>query len=328
MVNRFLKRRCAFSRITIGILLSAVLALSACVPLPVPWPGNSPRYSHEQIAKIQEGYSSRDEVVSVLGEADIQRLGDRYWLYHWKVDSGKLFAIPLLPITAGTLGPIVSKQFILFLEFDEKGILLSKQFGDKTDNKYCTVSGLCLEHEVRVGYRYSGAFIYDFSNMDSAFTISDSSNVSVPWPALGGDRCVVVLWPDARDWNDLAGLRLFIANPPQSPPIRLPDGSYSMVILLPSWLPVGSYMVLSLPAGKQTVRATDPEMTFDSVENFQCEANQTIYMEIGKFSKSRGWIARDQISIVLRAIDPETGRQVIAEMPRLLPPYAYITKTE
>ena len=303
LVNRFLKRRRAFNRITISIVISAVMALSACVPLPIPWPSNTPLYSPEQLAKIQEGYSSRYEVVSVLGEAVIQRLY-RYWVYHWKVESGKVLLIPLLPLVAGT-APLVSKQFILFLEFDEKGNLMSKQFGDKTADKYCTASGLCLEHEVQVGHRDSGAYIYDFHNLESAFTISGSSKDSVPWPALGGDRCVVVLWPDARDWKDLQGLRLTFANPPQGPS---------------SWLPVGSYMVLSLPAGKQTVRATDPDVTFDSVENFQCEANQTIYMEIGKISKSRGWRYRDEVSIVLRTIDPETGRQVIAEMPRLLPP--------
>jgi hypothetical protein len=299
----------AFNRIAASILISAVLALSACVPLPVPWPSDSPRYSHEQIAKIQEGYSSRDEVVSVLGGSDIQRLGDRYWVYQWKVDSGKLFAIPLLPITAGTLGPLVSKRFILFLEFDEKGILLSKQFGDKIENKYCTASGLCLEHDVHVGYLSSGTSTYDFRNMDSAFTIRSSKD-SVPWPASEGDRCVVVLWPDSQDWKDLQGLRLAIGNPPQGPPNWF-------------WLPIGSYLALSLSAGQQSVRATDaidPIVTFDSAENFKCEANQTIYMEIGKISKSRGWIARDQISIVLRAIDPETGRKAIAEMPRLLPP--------
>jgi len=295
LVNRFLKRRRAFNRITISIVIFAVLALSACVPLPLPWPSSTPRYSPEQIAKIQEGYSSRDEVFSVLGEADIQRLDDRYWVYNWKVGSGKW-----LLLWPGMTAPLVRKQFILFLEFDKKGILLSKQFGDKTADKYCTVSGLCLEHDVYVGYNWGA------TNIVGAFTISGSSKDSVPWPALGGDRCVVVLWPDARDWKDLQGLRLAIGNPPQGPP---------------SWLPVGSYMVLSLPTGQQTVR-TLSEVTGKGsiVENFQCEANQTMYMEIGKISKSRGGLDRDQVSIVLKTIDPETGCKVIAEMPRLLPP--------
>jgi len=56
------------------------------------------------------------------------------------------------------------------------------------------------------------------------------------------------------------------------------------------------------------------------VENFQCEANQIMYIEIGKISKSRGGLDRGQVSIILKTIDPETGRKVIAEMPRLLPP--------
>jgi hypothetical protein len=322
-VNRFFKRRRAFNRITISIVIFAVQALSACVPLPIPWPGNSPRYSPEQIGKIREGYSSREEVVSVLGGADIQRLDDRYWVYYWTVDSGKWIAVPLLPLFAGTR-PIVSKKFILFLEFDEKGILLSKQCGDKTANKYCTLSGLCLdENEVPEGYNWGA------TNMVSAFTISGLSKDSVPWPVLGSNQCVVVLWPDAQDWKDLQGLRLAIENPWQGPPapgppnwFQKPDGSYLALSLPPSWfwLPVGSYMVLSLPAGKQTVRATDPHVIFDSVVNFQCEANQTMYMEIGKISKRRGGLYRDQVSSVLRTIDPETGRQIIAEMPRLLPP--------
>jgi hypothetical protein len=299
------------------------MALSSCVPLPIPWPGNSPRYSPEQIAKIQEGYSSRDEVVSVLGEADIQRLY-RYWVYHWKVDSGKWLVVTPVMGVGGIVEPIVSNKFILFLEFDEKGILLSKQFGDKTANKYCTVSGLCLEHEFYVGRTYSKAtHTYEFRNMESAFTISGSSKDSVPWPVSGGDRCVVVLWPNARDWKDLEGLRLAIGSPPPGPPnwFRKPDGSYLELSFAPSffWVPVGSYLALSLPVGQQPVHAQDPWI-FESVENFQCEANQTIYMEIGAISKSRGWQYRDEASIVLRTIDPETGRQVIAEMPRLLPP--------
>ena len=89
-------------------------------------------------------------------------------------------------------------------------------------------------------------------------------------------------------------------------------------------------MALSLPAGQQAVRGTDPfadplfevynKVAVDSVANFHCETNRIMYMEIGKISKSRGWRYRDEVSIVLRTIDPETGRQVIAEMPRLLPP--------
>jgi hypothetical protein len=139
-----------------------------------------------------------------------------------------------------------------------------------------------------------------------------------------------VLWPDARDWKYLQGLRLAFENLLQGPPapdspnwFKKPDGSYLTLSLPPNWfwLPVGSYMVLILPTGHQTVRATDPDVTFDSVENFQCEANQTIYMEIGKISKSRGWLYRDQVSIVLKTIDPETGCKIIAKMPRLLPPY-------
>ena len=224
---------------TILVLMLIVIfvapALSGCVPLPIPWPSKSPLLSPEQIGKISEGYSSRDEVISVLGvEADIQRLDGRYWVYHWKQKSGKVIAIPLAPLVAGDMGPIISKQVILFLEFDEKGILLSKQFGNKTGNKYCTASGLCLEHEVHVGDSDSGMLLYDFHNMESAFTVNGSAKDSVPWPAVEGARCVVVLWPNAQDWKDLGGLRLAIGYPPQGPP---------------SWLPVGSYLALSLPAG-------------------------------------------------------------------------------
>jgi hypothetical protein len=215
----------------------------------------------------------------------------------------------------GGVAPLVSKQFILFLEFNEKGILLSKQFGDKTANKYCTASGLCLEHEVREGLGPH--------KMVGVFTVTGSSKDSVPWPALGDDRCVVVLWPDARDWKDLQGLLLAFENLLQGPWFKKPDGSYLMLSLRPNWfwLPVGSYLVLILPTGHQTVRAL-AEVTGKGliVENFQCEANQTMYIEIGKISKSRGGLDRDQGSIVLKTIDPETGRKVIAEMPRLLPP--------
>jgi len=306
-----------------------VLALSACVPLPFPWPSSTPRYSPEQIAKIQEGYSSRDEVVSVLGVGRIRRL-DRYWVYHWKVDSGKWFIIGLPPLY-GSGPPIVSKQFVLFLEFDEKGTLLTKKFGDKIGNKYCTVSGLCLEHEIYMAPNSRTEHSYDFDNKGSAFTISGSSKDSVPWPVLGSDRCVVVLWLNDQDWKDMQGLELTIGNPPQShqnsllTPALAYMPTYMPVNMLPFWLPVGAYVTIVLPYGKQAVFATnDPrypnDVSFNSVENLQCEANQTMYMKIEKISKSRGWLSKDKVSIVLKTVDPETGRKVIAEMPRLLPP--------
>jgi hypothetical protein len=310
--------RCAVNRITIIVVIFAALTLSGCVVLPIPWPANSPRYSPETLAKIEELHSSRWDV-GVLGKPDIERLGGRYWVYHWKVESGKWFAVPLLPpvnggMPMGNMGPIVSKQFILFLEFDEKDILLSKQFGEKTGNKYCTTRGLCLEHEVAT-LRGSGHAVYAFHNMESGVTISGSSKASVPWPTVGGDRCVVVLWPDVRDWKDEQGLRLDVGDPPE---------------VLPSWLPVGSYLESSLPAGWQTVRANPyvdnglNPYAVSSMENFQCDTGRTVYIEIGKFIKK--WTdpstgrSHMAASIVLRTIDPETGFRVIADMPRLLPP--------
>jgi hypothetical protein len=261
---------------------------------------------------------------------------DRYWVYHWREDSGMWFAIGLPPLY-GPGPPVVSKQFVLFLEFDEKGNIISKKFGDKMGNKYCTVNGLCLEHEIYTAPTSRTEHSYDFDNIGSAFTISGSSKDSVPWPTLGGDRCVVVLWLNDRDWEDMQGLRLTIGNPPQPPqgpqnPLWTPAFNYTPNYMPGNlltrwfWLPVGVYVALSLPVGRQAVCATIHEHyyptiapTFDSVENFQCESNQTMYIEIGKFLKSRKPYA-DVVSIVLRTIDPEKGRQVIADMPRLLPP--------
>ncbi|HET6460343.1 MAG TPA: hypothetical protein VFG29_06100 [Syntrophales bacterium] len=258
----------------------------------------------------------------MLSEAAIRRLDGRYWVYHWAIHSGRWFTVPLLPPVngglGGPMGPIVSKQFILFLEFDEKNILLSKQFGEEMATKYCTARGLCLEHKVKVAYSAGdGSGTDAFHNMENAFTISGSSKASVPWPTAGGDRCVAVLWPDAGDWEALQGLRVAIGEPPEVPP---------------SWLPVGSYVALSLPVGQQTVRATNPitdplldahnKYAVDSIGNFQCNVGQTVYIEIGTIlpTKNRWLSSNYKVSIVLRAIDPETGRRLIADMPRLLPP--------
>lgn len=310
------KKRCNIKRITVSIVALLALWLSGCVPLPIPWPSGSPRYSPEQIAKIQEGTSLREVVATEFGaDGDIQRLDGRYWVYQWSEDSGMWFLIPLAPLVAGNAGPIVSKESILFLEFNEKGILLSKQFGEKTADKYCTDKGLCLEHKVHVGYLSSGALTYNFHNLESAFTVSGSGKDSLPWPVLKSDRCVVVLWPYALDWKDMQGIRLAIGDPPQRPPF---------------WLPIGSYLALDLPAGQQKVYVTNPwtDPLFpkynkgkeDSVATFLCEAGWTVYMEIEKISKSTGWLSYDQVSIVLKVIDPVTGRLVIFGMPRLLPP--------
>jgi hypothetical protein len=308
--------RCAVNRITIIVVIFAALTLSGCVVLPIPTPADSPPYSPEQIAKIRESYSSREEVASVMGsESDIRRLDGRYWIYHWRVESGMWFAVPLLPpvnggMPMGNMGPIASKQFILFLEFDEKGILLSKQFGDETANKYCTARGLCLEHKIDVGRAtYGGRLSREFRNMTCAFTVRGSGKDFLPWPMAGDERCVVVLWPDDEDWKDPEGLWLAIGDPPEGPRV---------------WLPAGSYRTLSLPAGQQTVSAPNPRnefnplqdayAKFDMIDKFQCKAGQTVYIEIGKI------LTNNRVSIVLRTIDPETGPRVIADMPRLLPP--------
>jgi hypothetical protein len=138
---------------------------------------------------------------------------------------------------------------------------------------------------------------YEFHNIESAFMVSGSNKDSLPWPAAGDDRCVVVLWPNAGDWKGMGGLRFAIGDPPEVPL---------------SWLPVHSYLALSLPVGQQTVRVTDPQLIY--VNKFQCKAGQTVYIEIGKI------LTNNRVSVVLRTIDSETGRRVIVEMPRLLPP--------
>jgi hypothetical protein len=222
------------------------------------------------------------------------------------------FAIGLPPLY-GPGPPIVSEQFVLFLEFDEKRNLISKKFGDKIGNKYCTVNGLCLEHETHMAPTSRTEHQYDFHNMYSAFTISGSSKDSVPWPTLGGDRCVVVLWLNDRDWKDMEGLQLNIEKPvPQRFRTGWVHGVCSSECCF--WLPVGSYVALSLLAGEESVRATELVVS----EDFQCEANQTMYIEIGKRLISGGLYKG--ASIVLSTIDPEKGRQVIVDMSRLLPP--------
>jgi len=109
-------------------LVTVSLLVTGCILVPVPTPATPPRLSSEQLAQITEGLASRDSVASTLGAPDLRRADDRFWIYHWTVDRGMWFAIPLLPVVGGNIGPLSSKQVILVLKFDEGGVLRSKEF--------------------------------------------------------------------------------------------------------------------------------------------------------------------------------------------------------
>jgi outer membrane protein assembly factor BamE (lipoprotein component of BamABCDE complex) len=294
----------------------ALLLLSGCIIIPIPWDRGKPVYTQEQLAKIQVGLSSRQQIASELGNNYLLRLDGRYWVYYWTEESGMIFALPLLPyLPGGDGGPVNVKRSIMFLEFDDNGLLISKQFGtNSAENsiRYCTANSLCLEHTVVKGHsQSSGRPIYDFDSLESAFTINGSAKDSVHWPEIATDRCIVVIWPNASDWKQTQGVRLEVDGP--SP------GSHFYF-----WLPVDSFCAVSLSPEIKTVRVTTTRGSsigpMDDLTYFNCEAGQTTYLEVGTVIIDRGWLARDQVNVVLKSIDQETGRKTIANMPRLLPP--------
>ncbi len=291
------------------VALCAALLQTGCIILPLPWKAEKPAHTEEQLARVQVGVSTRDAVREALWVPDVEAADGRYWAYAWQVGHGKLITALLLdPSTvAGGAGPLYRSDFVLFLEFDEKGVLRRKEFGNSSGTgsyeKFCTSTGVCLEHKVdfpgsRPRFRQGG----------SAITVVGGEKDSLPWPALPADQCMVVIWPDPADWEESHGLYLSVAGSSIS-----------------TWLPVGSYLAVSLPAGEQTVDFRSPwtqGSMFHSLDlnnlrsstNLQLEAGRVLYFEVAASSRKYG----RELPANLKPIEPETGKKTVAGMSRVL----------
>ena len=292
-----------------AMLVTVSLLVTGCIPIPVPTPASPPRFSSEQLAQITEGLATRDGVASTLGAPDLRRADDRFWIYHWTVDRGMWFAIPLSPFVGGNVTPLSSKRVILVLEFDEGGVLRSKEFAGaekRTSDRYCTAIGVCLEHRVFTGHYTSGGFgILGFDDAGSSVTVSGSAKERVAWPAPSASECLVVLWPETQDWKRSRGMPFEV-------------GEYR------GWLPTGTFAVFDLPTGEYSLREallahfTDfLPLTEGTSATFRCEAGQTTYMSLGVSTTKTN---RTGFQIVLQPTDPTAAQAMVANMPRVLLP--------
>jgi len=306
---------------------TVLLLLAGCIPVPVPTKPTQVRYSEAQLATLVPGSTTRDAVQQSLGRPDVHRAEDRLWIYAWNVDRGKWFAIPVLPVFAGDMGPIDTDGFRLFLEFDASGVLQRYSFAqpvkDTEDHRYCVAAGFCLEHPVETGETLSsGMAISDIRDAWSAVTASGAAKAILEWPVPPAGGCVVVLWPDAG-WSKSGG---FWGSTPLGLPVMVDDLPDSRV---PAWLPNGSFAVFVLPAGEHVLEASSPwvspglysgSMPFKSEKSsatFQCHAGEQVYMAIGASTSEV-----NRFPIVLNPVDEAAAQALIANMPRVLLPEA------
>ena len=129
-----------------AMLLAALV--TGCVPLPVPVPEVKPRYSAAQLDVVGREATTAVGIRAELGPPDLTRDDGRIWIYAWHKVSGMFIDVPIWthePASPG--GEIVSKQYLLVLEFDADGNLQGKELAQEAphvgDRPYCTSSGLC-----------------------------------------------------------------------------------------------------------------------------------------------------------------------------------------
>ena len=104
-----------------AMLLAALV--TGCIPLPVPVPEVNPRYSTAQLDVVGREATTAVSIRAELGPPDLTRDDGRIWIYTWHKVSGMFIDVPIWtdePASPG--GEIVSKQYLLVLEFDATGI--------------------------------------------------------------------------------------------------------------------------------------------------------------------------------------------------------------
>jgi len=294
-----------------GAALSSVLMLTGCLPVVLPIPGKSRKapYTAEQLAQVQEGVSTRDTLRQTLHNPNMKIEGDHYWIYDWTTYSGGKWVVALLP-AAGAITPMSSNYFVMFLEFDQNGVLLHKEYGKAVgsgkEKKYCTSNGICIEH-ILVERSNNGTVNYNHAM--SAVTISGKGKEALPLPTPAMNQGLVYLWPKPEDWVASHGLGVAVGEKASN------------------WLPVGSYLAVPLEAGEQTVRFTTPQTMgprilklpngyATSSFKISCKPGQILYMEIGVNSPKLG----QELPIVMKPIEPDAGQKTIDELARILLP--------
>jgi len=321
------------------VLLSALSA--GCIPMPVPVPDADPRYAPAQLDVVGREATTANSIRAELGTPDLVRDNDRIWIYAWQRVSGMFIDVPLLeddPATPG--GAIVSREYLLVLEFDADGRLLGKEFIDESPHggsrAYCTRSGLCVAGKVAASNETFGP-THVFENRGSLVTVTGEMRERVTPLRPGLDQCLLTIWPSA-DWKRL---EIFERRGGFAP-----DALAVMVEGTVDWwhgqlVPLDAYAQMTVSAGSRIISVGNPKSedrsagaaasggwTYGqaSTATFQCVAGQQVYLAIvPTLQPDRGFPGAPRgrkkgFPIVLRAVDAAEAQSTIAGMPQLLSP--------
>ncbi len=137
-------------------IVCGAMILNGCVAIPIPWPASKAHVTEEQAKTLEPTAMDRDAVRAALGGPDLRRDRDRLWIYGSSETEGKWLGGDGRDAKA----PILRRRRVLFLTFDDLGILTSSAlvqtgwemlneedrnlFGRKRSS-FCTDAQLCVE---------------------------------------------------------------------------------------------------------------------------------------------------------------------------------------
>ena len=176
------------------VMLLAAL-VTGCIPVPVPVPDTNPRYSKAQLDVVGREATTATSIRAELGPPDLTRDDGRIWIYTWHKVSGMFIDVPIWtddPASPG--GEIVSKQYLLVLEFDADGNLQGEEFAEEAPHSghrpYCTRSGLCVAGEVSTSDETFG-YVRVFEDQSSTVTAKGQARerVTPDWNRKATNVC-------------------------------------------------------------------------------------------------------------------------------------------
>jgi hypothetical protein len=78
----------------------------------------------EYLELLEVDYTTRAEVVLILGEPEYAAGGDKFFIYSWEREYGAFILC-----AQGCIGFPVTKEFFLLIEFDEEGYMMRYEIG-------------------------------------------------------------------------------------------------------------------------------------------------------------------------------------------------------
>jgi hypothetical protein len=111
------------------ILLACIVlaAFAGCIVIPTPEHGllkGRGKIDESDIAFLEEGKTTREDVLLRFGEPDVVMGDQRILVYHWEVSKGYWLLVAGGPYGAGGVaGGDIPKNYLFMLEFDEEGRL-------------------------------------------------------------------------------------------------------------------------------------------------------------------------------------------------------------